>query len=72
MGAVFAQPLMRGGIDGHPEPRVALVAHGGDGLDALDGAATLCLGSERDGLPDEVLAACEARVTIPLRPGPNR
>jgi tRNA G18 (ribose-2'-O)-methylase SpoU len=32
------------------------------------GAATLCLGAEREGLPDEVLAACDAKVTIPLRP----
>ena len=44
MGAVFGQPMMRGGIDATPEPRAALVAHGGEGLDALDGAATLCLG----------------------------
>ena len=27
------------------------------------------LGSEREGLPDEVLARCDARVTIPLEPG---
>ena len=37
MGAVFGQPMVRGGIDATPEPRAALVAHGGDGLDALDG-----------------------------------
>ena len=67
MGAVFGQPMMRGGLDGTPGPRVALVAHGGDGLDALHGAGTLCLGSEREGLPDDVLAACDARVTIPIR-----
>jgi tRNA G18 (ribose-2'-O)-methylase SpoU len=48
---------------------VALVAHGGDGLDALAGAATLCLGAEREGLPAEVLASCDSQVTIPLRPG---
>ncbi len=52
-----------------PAPRVALVAHGGEGLVALDGAATLCLGAEREGLPEEVLAACDSRVTIPLRAG---
>ena len=39
------------------------------GLEALDGAATLCLGAEREGLPDSVLEACQERVTIPLRPG---
>jgi len=67
MGAVFGQPLARAGIDATPEPRVALVAHGGEGLEALEGATTLCLGSERDGLPGDVLDACRARVTIPLR-----
>lgn len=35
----------------------------------LDGAATLCLGAERDGLPDEVLSQCGSRLTIPLREG---
>ena len=60
---------MRAGSRRRPEPRVALVAHGGEGLDALAGAATVCLGAEREGLPDEVLAACERRVTIPLRAG---
>ena len=69
MGAVFAQPLLRAGVEETPAPRAALVAHGGDGLEALAGAATLCLGAEREGLPGAVLDACEARVTIPLRPG---
>ena len=35
-------------------------------------AATLCVGSERDGLPPEVVAACEASWTIPLRDGRRR
>ncbi len=69
MGSVFGQALARGGVGETPSPRVALVAHRGEGLAALDGAATLCLGAEREGLPDEVLAACGARVTIPLRAG---
>jgi TrmH family RNA methyltransferase len=69
MGSIFGQPLLRAGIEATPAPRAALVAHGGEGLGALDGAATLCLGAEREGLPDEVLAACDVRVTIPLRPG---
>jgi TrmH family RNA methyltransferase len=67
MGSLFARPPANvAGIEATPEPRVALVAHGGDGLEALAGAATLCLGAERDGLPDEVLAACQATATIPL------
>jgi TrmH family RNA methyltransferase len=52
-----------------PAPRVGLVAHGGEGLEALAGAATICLGAEREGLPPEVLAACDATATIPLRGG---
>jgi TrmH family RNA methyltransferase len=69
MGAVFAQPLARDGVEATAEPRAALVAHGGDGLDALEGCATLCLGAERQGLPPEVLDRCRHRVTIPLRAG---
>lgn len=69
MGSIFAQPLVWAGILETPPPRAALVAHGGEALPMLDRAATLCLGAERDGLPAEVLDACEATVTIPLRPG---
>jgi TrmH family RNA methyltransferase len=68
MGSVFGQPLLRAGVEATPRPRAALVAHGGEGLDALGGVATLCLGAEREGLPADVLAECETRVTIPLRP----
>lgn len=69
MGSIFSQPPTRAGIDATQSPRVALVAHGGQELDTLAGAATVCLGAERNGLPDEVLAACERKVTIPLREG---
>jgi RNA methyltransferase, TrmH family len=68
MGSLFARPpLSVAGVEETPGPRVALVAHGGAPLDeALAGAATLCLGAERDGLRPEVLAACERIATIPL------
>jgi TrmH family RNA methyltransferase len=69
MGSIFSRPPLRAGVETTPEPRAALVAHGGDGLEALDGAATLCLGAEREGLPEEVLKACAVQATIPLRPG---
>jgi len=69
MGSIFAQPPLRAGVGETPAPRVALVAHGGEGLEALDGAGTLCLGAEREGLPQEVLAECDATATIPLRAG---
>jgi RNA methyltransferase, TrmH family len=69
MGSIFSRPPLRAGVEETPEPRAALVAHGGDGLEALDGAATLCLGAEREGLPQEVVDACSVQATIPLRPG---
>ncbi len=69
MGSIFGQCVARGAVGETPGPRVALVAHAGEAPAALGGAATLCLGAERDGLPEEVLAACDSRVTIPLRRG---
>jgi TrmH family RNA methyltransferase len=69
MGSIFGQPVARAEIGETPSPRVALLAHGGEGPAALAGAATLCLGAEREGLPEELLAQCATRVTIPLRPG---
>jgi TrmH family RNA methyltransferase len=67
MGSIFNQPPLRADVSATPEPRAALVAHGGESLEALDGAATLCLGAEREGLPAEVLDACAVKATIPLR-----
>jgi TrmH family RNA methyltransferase len=70
MGSIFARPPYRAAEVGEtPAPRAALVAHGGAGLEVLDGVQTLCLGAEREGLPAAVLASCEAEATIPLRPG---
>jgi TrmH family RNA methyltransferase len=69
MGSIFGQPLLRAELGTTPGPRAALVAHGGEGLGALNGVATLCLGAEREGLPSEVLGECEIEVTIPLRAG---
>jgi TrmH family RNA methyltransferase len=67
MGSIFARPPARAEVAGTPTPRAALVAHGGDGLERLAGAATLCLGAEREGLPDDVLAACAISATIQLK-----
>jgi RNA methyltransferase, TrmH family len=69
MGSIFSRPPLRAGVEETPEPRAALVAHGGEGIEALDGAATLCLGAEREGLPSDVLDACSIHATISLRPG---
>jgi TrmH family RNA methyltransferase len=69
MGSIFARPPARADLAQTPAPRAALVAHGGAGLGSLGGVATLCLGAEREGLPAEILAACEVETTIPLQPG---
>jgi TrmH family RNA methyltransferase len=69
MGSIFAGSPARAAIDETPAPRAALLAHGGEGPDSLGPVETLCLGAEREGLPDEVLEQCDVRVTIPLRLG---
>lgn len=69
MGSVFAQPLARGTVSDTPQPRVALVAHGGEAPEELAAPLTICLGAEREGLPTEVLESCARVVTIPMRPG---
>ena len=69
MGAIFAGPPARAGVEETVAPRFALVAHGGEPLGALPEQATVCLGAEREGLPNAVLERCEAQLTIPLLPG---
>ncbi len=67
MGAIFTTHISRCDLEETPTPRVSLVAHGGAPELAPD-ARTLCLGSERDGLPSEVIDATDATWTIPMRP----
>jgi TrmH family RNA methyltransferase len=70
MGSIFARPpVVASGVQDTPGPRVALVARGGEGLAGLAGAGTVCLGAEREGLSDAVVAACDTSVTIPLHGG---
>ena len=47
--------------------RIGLVAHGGQPLREVEfGEATIfVVGSEREGLPEEVLASCDVTATIP-------
>jgi TrmH family RNA methyltransferase len=63
-GAIFRVPLVR--WDDAPERCVALVAHGGEALGGAELARplTFLLGSEREGLPDELVAPSH-KVTIP-------
>ena len=65
-GAVFRVPL--GDFDEAPTPRIALVAHGGRALTDVELAepVTFVLGAEREGLPEELAAACDETATIPL------
>lgn len=69
MGSALAQPLARAEIGATPRPRLALTAHGGEPPAATRPPLTLCLGAEREGLAEPVLAACDRRWTIPLRAG---
>jgi RNA methyltransferase, TrmH family len=63
MGSVFQVGL---GVF-RPEGAVALVAHGAPPLSELDPSLSrFVLGSERDGLPEDVVAACAASATIPF------
>ena len=50
---------------------VASIARGGTDPDALDwrGSVAVLVGGEGPGLPDAVVGACDARVTIPMAPG---
>ena len=66
MGSVFRAPTGR--FDDAPGRRIALVPRGGTPLRETDLSepVTFVLGAERDGLPEEILAACDATASIPL------
>jgi TrmH family RNA methyltransferase len=50
-----------------PGERVALVAHEGEPLRGpADGEVSLLVGAEREGLPAEVVAACERVAHLPI------
>lgn len=68
MGAVFAVTLARAaGVQELPGERVALVAHAGEPLRGpAGGPVTLCVGAEREGLPDDLVAACDRVAHIPI------
>ena len=71
MGAIFAVDLTRvESVAELPGERVALVAHEGEVLRGEPtfsaGDVTLLVGAEREGLPDEIVAACERTAQIPI------
>ncbi len=72
MGAIFAVALARvESVAELPGERVALVAHEGEVLrgkpTSLAGDVTLLVGAEREGLPAEVVKACERTAHIPIK-----
>jgi RNA methyltransferase, TrmH family len=68
-GAIFRVPIGR--FDEAGGRRIALVAHDGEPLDSVDlgEGTTFVLGAEREGLPEHVVAACDAAASIPLAEG---
>jgi TrmH family RNA methyltransferase len=78
MGAVFSVPVARVREVGElPGRTVALVARTGRPIDAVTGPAparsedpsetlTLVIGAEREGLPEDVVAACDEVAHIPI------
>jgi TrmH family RNA methyltransferase len=78
MGAVFAVALARATVDELPGSKIALVARAGEPLDEVWRSdyvsvsqnaigATILVGAERDGLPDEIVAQADHVAHIPIR-----
>ena len=66
MGAIFDVPVASvASLAQLPAPRVALVAGGGEPLRG-PGHGTLVVGAEREGLPEDVVTACDAAARIEI------
>ena len=68
-GAVFRVPLGR--FDEAPRPWIVLAPRGGTSLRELElgERATFVLGAEREGVPEDVAARCDAIASVPLAAG---
>jgi len=70
MGAIFAVPVARvASVTELPGTRIALDARRGTPLPELGriaDAVTFVVGAEREGLPEDVIAACDAAAHIPI------
>jgi TrmH family RNA methyltransferase len=69
MGAIFAVPLAHApDTEELPGGRLALVAHAGKPLGEvkIEQPLTILVGAEREGLPAEVVEACECVAHIPI------
>jgi RNA methyltransferase, TrmH family len=71
MGSLFARPPGRCDFAALAGTTLALARGSGVPLADVDPAppVVLCLGAEREGLPDDVAGAAALRAEIPLRPG---
>ena len=69
MGAIFAVPVVRvARVEELPGRKVALAARAGRALAELEhDEVTLVVGAEREGVPPEVVAACDEAAHIPIR-----
>lgn len=65
MGAIFSVPVTRV-LDELPAPTIALAARRGEPLRGPLEAATLVLGGEREGLPEEVVEGCDRVCHLPI------
>jgi RNA methyltransferase, TrmH family len=66
MGAIFSVPVARvASVAQLPQPRVALVARGGEPLRG-PGEGTLVVGAERQGLASDVVEACDIAASIAI------
>jgi TrmH family RNA methyltransferase len=67
-GAIFRVPQLE--FDDAPAPRIALIAGSGQPLAEIElpDRVTFVLGGEREGVPAEVLAMCDASASIPMSP----
>jgi RNA methyltransferase, TrmH family len=68
-GAVFRVPT--GHFEDAPPPRIALLPEGGEPLPTIELAerATFVLGSEREGLPEELVSEADGIGSVPLTAG---
>jgi RNA methyltransferase, TrmH family len=69
MGAIFGVPVARvETVGGLPGEKVALVARAGEPLGGpAQGEITVVVGAEREGLPADVVEACDRVAHIPIR-----
>jgi TrmH family RNA methyltransferase len=69
MGSLFARPPARGDFSDLSGTRIALAARAGEPLEGLPVAPpeVLCVGGEREGLSEAVMAAADVVAHLPLR-----